>query len=143
MKIVKEDTEILYNEIDFTRQIIYKEVYDMAMATYNATLEYNTANTLEFWLKDELGQPVGFDDSNLQFNIKRADGTAAMDFVVPANGSNLVGGYVVFLVTPPLTLKKVGDVSADYDNDTYEHIYSVKSDSHVYLRGKLNLVDVA
>lgn len=114
----------------------------MAKANYNATLEYAT-NRLEFWLTDDDGGAIAF-PADTNFYIERLDNVnAAMSFnEVARNDAN---GHIVFDVTPTeSTLYVEGDTVYDYENVTFEHMYSVRAPGvDVFLSGLLNLVRVA
>lgn len=109
----------------------------MALATYNATLEYAT-NTLEFWLYDDAGGDVAFDTSTT-LTITRIDNDTNTYSVV----GKLDGNKVTFIVTPPISLASSTDNLYSYDEPEFYHIYSIKSNNQVYLSGKLNLVKAA
>lgn len=107
------------------------------MVQYNATLEY-APNTLEFWLYGDEGEELPF-DTNTTFNIQRVDNDTNTYSVTGI----AVGNKITFSINPPNSLKVSGDTQYDYDHPEYDHIYSVKSDSHVYVVGKLNLIEIA
>ena len=111
----------------------------MALASYNATLEYAT-NTIEFWLYDDANAPVSF-NANTKLSIERLDDSSMFQEFV----GSVSGNKVTFTVNPlESVLYKTGDDLYSYDDPKYEHIYSVKADGvETYLMGKLNLVKVA
>ena len=109
----------------------------MALVQYNATLEYAT-NTLEFWYYGDEGEELTF-DSDTSFSIQRIDD---VDNIYTVEGT-VEGNKITFTVNPPNTLQGEGDSLYDYDHPDYNHIYSVRSASQVYISGKLNLVEVA
>jgi len=109
----------------------------MALVQYNATLEYAT-NTLEFWYYGDEGEELAF-DAGTSFSIQRIDNTSNVYTVV----GTIDGNKVTFIVDPPSSLQGPDDSLYDYDHPEYNHIYSVRSASQVYISGKLNLVEVA
>lgn len=108
----------------------------MAQVRYNGTLEYAT-NTLVFTRTDEIGRPLDF-NSNITFSISRIDNENVIE---EWNGS-VEGNVATIIVTPSNSLYKDGDKVYDYDNPTYEHVYSLKDGLNVYMCGKLNLIKV-
>ena len=109
----------------------------MAKAIYNAQLEYST-NTVEIWYTDENGDPAPV-GSSVKFKISRADGNGTQEFSPASN----VDGHVVFQVTPSTSLlKRPQDNVYDYDNTTFDHVWSMLDNNEVYVRGKLSLVEV-
>lgn len=110
----------------------------MALVRHNSSLEY-AANTVEFWLVDENGEGIDI-DTGTTFNIQRIDDGTAM---TPVAATTITGNYIKFIVNPSVSLQKDTDSFYDYDNDKYEHIYSIKSATNVYVAGKLNLVKAA
>ena len=115
----------------------------MSKATYNATLGYAN-DTIEFWYVDDAGDPVAF-EAGTTFSIKRIDDpTKVYEWTGVSSGidgiefSITLGSAAVQSI-----LRKDTDTTNEYSNVEYEHIYSVKSDSTVYLSGQLNLVEIA
>lgn len=110
----------------------------MAKCNYNATLEYS-ANQLEFWLKDDAGEPDTW-DAGTHMYIERADGSGdSQTFTATVSGD-----YLSVNCTPSKNqLYQEGDTVYDYENVVYEHIWSLKSGSNVYISGLMNLVEVA
>lgn len=111
----------------------------MALVNYNTTLEYAT-NTVTLSLVDDLGLAEDFTGNNFTFNIERIDDSS----VKYTQGCTVVGSQLTVVVTPPKgTLYAVGDDLYSFVNPKYEHIYSIKSDTQVYMAGKVNMVEVA
>jgi len=111
----------------------------MALVNYNTTLEYAT-NTVTLSLVDDLGLAQDFVGSNFTFNIERIDNPEVKYIEV----CTAVGNQLTVEVTPPKdTLYVFGDDLYSFVNPVYEHIYSIKSDTQVYMAGKVNLVEVA
>ncbi len=112
----------------------------MAMANYNATLEYAT-NTWDFRLADADGVLVPFDGTT-RLSIERADGSGASQTFNVQSGAGT--DYIVFKVTPDKSiLYKEGDTIYDLDNQVFEHIWSLRSNGNTYITGKMNLVEIA
>ena len=112
------------------------------MANYNATLEY-AVNTIEFWLMDDGGYAENGFEVGTTFNIERVDGTGT-----PYSATGTVdsenSAHIEFQIEPTYAdLGNESDNPYDYDNETYDHVFSVRSSTEVYLRGKLNLIKVA
>ena len=109
----------------------------MAKSHYNAMLEY-APNVLEFWMYDDDDVAINF-DSNLVYSITRIDD----DTKTYSAPGVVVGNHATFSVNPTkAALHKTGDQLYSYDEPVYEHIYSVKSPTKVYISGKLNMVQV-
>lgn len=120
----------------------------MALVHHNTTLEYAT-NTVEFRLFDDLNEPMAF-DTGTTFNIERIDdplavytASAAATGTTENSSGDPIANIITFSVTPPITLQRGTDSMYDYHTSEYNHIYSVKSNSNVYISGKINLVKVA
>ena len=117
------------------------------MANYNATLEY-AVNTIEFWLMDDGGYAENGFEVGTTFNIERVDGTGT-PYSSPAifemeGGVEINTYHIEFQIEPTYAdLGNESDNPYDYDNETYDHVFSVRSSTEVYLRGKLNLIKVA
>ena len=109
----------------------------MAKSHYNATLEY-APNVLEFWMYDDDDVAINF-DTPLTYSMSRIDNPTKTYSVV----GTVSGNYATFSVNPPkATLSASGDQLYSYDEPVYEHIYSVRSATKVYISGKLNMVQV-
>ena len=109
----------------------------MALVQYNATLEY-APNIIQFWYYGDEGEELAF-DADTSFSIQRIDNASNVYTI----GGTVEGNKVTFTVDPPSSLQGAGDSLYDYDHPDYNHIYSVRSSSQVYISGKLNLVEVA
>jgi hypothetical protein len=115
----------------------------MALANYNVTLEYAT-NTLQFGLTDNDGAPANFDVLTYM-HIKRADGSGiSQTFNVTGAGTD----QITIVVSPnkgdgTTGLWKEGDSIFDYELQHPEHIWSLQSDSQVYISGTMNLLESA
>jgi len=112
----------------------------MAKATYNATLEY-APNVLEFWLVDDNGAPSTTPfDTDTTFSIGRVDGQSVPGYSVTGVVDS---SHITFTINPTeADLYLPGDTVYDYEQTTFEHSYSVKSSSQVYLTGLVNMVRV-
>ena len=115
----------------------------MALANYNATLEYAT-NTLQFWNVDDADAQLKFDADTI-FSIERISNSAATQSWNQSVNSDAAAGFVEFVVTPSKgTLWAAGDTLYDMNDPVYEHIWSLKSPStNVYVSGYMNLIEVA
>ena len=115
----------------------------MALANYNATLEYAT-NTLQFWNVDDAGAPTAFAVDTV-FSIERMDNNTATQSWNQSVNSDAAAGFVEFVVTPSKgILWSAGDTLYDMNDPVYEHIWSLKSPStNVYVSGYMNLIEVA
>lgn len=110
---------------------------NMAYVYHNITLEY-APNVLEFWLYDDAGGEIPF-DGNTTFSMERVDGTSSVYSVA----GSVAGNKVTFSVNPPAYLKATGDTLYDFDDPSYDHIFTIRSSQRVYINGKANLVEVA
>ena len=109
----------------------------MARANHNASLEY-APNKVEFWMYDEDNVPIDF-DGVLTYSISRIDD----DTKTYSTTATPVGNYVVFNINPTKAVLSVpGDCLYSYDEPVYEHIFSVRSATTVYISGKLNMLQV-
>lgn len=106
----------------------------MAKVKHNATLE-NKANIVEFWNLNELGEAVAFDE-NVNLYIAKLDGTNIFT-------SNGIASDTPNHIRINVNLTGVVDVEPDYDDPVYNHMYSLRSPTQVYVYGKLNIVSIA
>lgn len=107
----------------------------MSKVIYNATLEYSP-NKLEFWMYDKDETPINF-DPGLKFSIGRIDDNSVKYEVI---GTTLANKAVFDINPTKALLAKEGDDLFSYSEPVYEHYFSVKSNSNVYIVGKLNMV---
>lgn len=118
----------------------------MALVKYDTTLTYST-NTVELWNRDGNGELVDFAGTP-KFTITRIDDPTKTYAVSP---SATALGYVKYELDLgnaliKSLLKKDTDTTYDYDVNTFDHVYSVKTDGvggETYMYGKLNLLEVA
>ena len=118
----------------------------MALAKFNIALTYS-AHVIELWNVDGNGEPTPF-AANTVLSIARKDDLSRSITVLPATGSNLAEGYLIFnvdlgSVSAKGLLKEPTDSVFDYDVESYDHVYSVKSPTNTYMYGKVNLLEVA
>ena len=109
----------------------------MAKANYNASLEY-APNKVEFWMYGDNDEPINF-DGMLTYSISRIDDPTKKYSVTATPSEN----YVMFNINPnKAILSKEGDCLYSYDEPVFEHIYSVRSASTVYISGNVNMLQV-
>jgi len=104
----------------------------MALVKYNATLE-NKTNVVELWNINELGEQDGFDGDTKMYVTDLNDTT----MITPVG--ELIGNK--FTASVDLSGVVTG-VNYDYDHPVYNHAYSIRSSSNVYMYGKLNIVAI-
>lgn len=114
----------------------------MALATYNATLEYSP-HVIEFVLTDADGEPENFDGTTKMY-IERADGSGlSVSFNSLVTDNKIVISVDLDDTTKKATLCNESDRVFDYENQRPEHIWSLKSSTRTYISGTMKLLEVA
>jgi hypothetical protein len=115
----------------------------LARVKHDIQLEY-ASNTLEFWQYSEANEELPF-GNNLRLSLARIDNPDTAVTYFPDTTANGSTGYAKFSINPTVSslLYNPADSMTDYNTPKYDHIWSLKSDSDVYMMGYCNLVKVA